>query len=25
VKLAYDATGFVYDLNVPMSSLVAPA
>src|SRR5882762_5779235 len=25
VKLAYDATGFVYVLNVPMASLVAPA
>jgi two-component sensor histidine kinase len=25
VKLAYDATGFVYTLVVPMSSLVAPA
>jgi two-component sensor histidine kinase len=25
VKLAYDATGFVYTLGVPMSSLVAPA
>jgi two-component sensor histidine kinase len=25
VKLAYDATGFVYILNVPMASLVAPA
>ena len=24
VKLAYDATGFVYVLNVPMASLVAP-
>jgi two-component sensor histidine kinase/DNA-binding response OmpR family regulator len=24
VKLAYDATGFVYALNVPMASLVAP-
>jgi two-component sensor histidine kinase len=24
VKLAYDATGFVYTLGVPMSSLVAP-
>ena len=25
VKLAYDATGFVYVLDVPMASLVAPA
>jgi two-component sensor histidine kinase/CheY-like chemotaxis protein len=25
VKLAYDPTGFVYVLNVPMASLVAPA
>jgi two-component sensor histidine kinase/CheY-like chemotaxis protein len=25
VKLAYDTTGFVYVLNVPMASLVAPA
>jgi len=25
VKLTYDATGFVYVLNVPMASLVAPA
>src|ERR1700722_3252484 len=25
VKLAYDPTGFVYALNVPMASLVAPA
>jgi two-component sensor histidine kinase len=25
VKLAYDAAGFVYVLNVPMASLVAPA
>jgi two-component sensor histidine kinase len=25
VKLAYDATGFTYVLNVPMASLVAPA
>jgi two-component sensor histidine kinase/CheY-like chemotaxis protein len=25
VKLAYDPTGFVYALNVPMTSLVAPA
>jgi two-component sensor histidine kinase/CheY-like chemotaxis protein len=25
VKLSYDATGFVYILNVPMASLVAPA
>jgi two-component sensor histidine kinase/FixJ family two-component response regulator len=25
VKLAYDPTGFVYTLSVPMSSLVAPA
>jgi two-component sensor histidine kinase/DNA-binding response OmpR family regulator len=25
VKLAYDATGFIYVLNVPMASLVAPA
>jgi len=25
VALAYDATGFVYALNVPMASLVAPA
>ncbi|KJC46347.1 histidine kinase [Bradyrhizobium sp. LTSP885] len=25
VKLAYDATGYVYTLDVPMSSLVAPA
>ena len=24
VKLAYDPTGFVYVLNVPMASLVAP-
>ena len=25
VKLDYDATGFVYVLNVPMAALVAPA
>jgi len=25
VKLAYDPTGFVYALDVPMTSLVAPA
>jgi hypothetical protein len=25
VKMAYDATGFVYVLDVPMASLVAPA
>jgi two-component sensor histidine kinase len=25
VRLAYDATGFVYELDVPMASLVAPA
>ena len=25
VKLTYDPTGFVYVLNVPMASLVAPA
>jgi hypothetical protein len=24
VQLAYDKTGFVYVLNVPMTSLVAP-
>jgi two-component sensor histidine kinase len=24
VRLAYDPTGFVYALNVPMTSLVAP-
>jgi hypothetical protein len=25
VKLAYDVTGFVYILDVPMASLVTPA